>query len=227
MEIVTFPVNVLIEGITDEAVVRRILEYVGLTCGTVYGKSGKGPLLQRLPNYNQAARFVPWLVVVDLDQDAECAPPFVQSVLLNPAGGMQLRVAVRAVEAWLLADAERLADFLGIRAAKIPPNPDAEPDPKTTLVNLARRSRRRAIREDIVPREGSGSRVGPGYAGRLIEFVMTAGRAPKALSRPFRSPRNTSANSTKTSPTVTTPTTRPTSPRCASSPSPTASRSWL
>lgn len=128
MEIVTFPVNVLIEGITDEAVVRRILEYAGLTCGTVYGKSGKGPLLQRLPNYNQAARFVPWLVVVDLDQDAECAPPFVQSVLSNPAGGMQLRVAVRAVEAWLLADAERLADFLGIRAARVPPNPDAEPD---------------------------------------------------------------------------------------------------
>lgn len=62
-----------------------------------------------------------------------------------------------------------------LRAARVPPNPDAEPDPKTTLIDLARRSRRRAIREDIVPREGSGSRVGPGYAGRLIEFVMTAG----------------------------------------------------
>lgn len=171
MELVTPPVNVLVEGITDEAVVRRLLEYVGLTCGTVYGKSGKGPLLQRLPNYNQAARFAPWLVVVDLDQDAECAPPFVRSVLPNPAGGMQLRVAVRAIEAWLLADAERLAAFLGIRAVRIPPHPDAELDPKATLINLARRSRRRAMREDIVPREGSGSRVGPGYAGRLIEFV--------------------------------------------------------
>jgi hypothetical protein len=83
-------------------------------------------------------------------------------------------VAVRAVEAWLLADAERLAAFLGIRAALIPRDPDAEHDPKTTLVNLARRSRRRAIREDIVPREGSGGRVGPGYVGRLIEFVTAA-----------------------------------------------------
>jgi len=174
MELITPPVNVLVEGITDEAVVRRILEYVGLICGTVYGKSDKGPLLQRLPNYNQAARFAPWLVVVDLDQDAECAPPFVRSVLPNPAGGMQLRLAVRAIEAWLLADAERLAAFLGIRAVRIPPHPDAEPDPKTTLINLARRSRRRAMREDIVPREGSGSRVGPGYAGRLIEFVAAA-----------------------------------------------------
>ena len=33
------PVNVLVEGITDEAVVCRLLEYVGLTCGTVYGKN--------------------------------------------------------------------------------------------------------------------------------------------------------------------------------------------
>lgn len=35
------PVNVLVEGDTDEAVVRRVLDYVGLDCGTVYGKMGK------------------------------------------------------------------------------------------------------------------------------------------------------------------------------------------
>lgn len=177
---VTPPVNVLVEGITDEAVIRRVLGYVGLTCGTVYGKRGKSDLLRRLPNYNQAARFAPWLVVVDLNQDAECAPDFVRSVLPNPAGRMQFRVAVRAIEAWLLADAERLAAFLGVPVARIPPNPDAEPDPKTTLINLARRSRRRAIHEDIVPLEGSGGRVGPGYPGRLIEFVT----ATKHLWRP-------------------------------------------
>ena len=172
MPLIVPPVNVLVEGITDEVVVRRVLEYVGLTCGTVYGKGGKNYLLQRLPNYNQAACFAPWLVVVDLNRGAECAPDFVRSVLPHPASGMQFRVAVHAIEAWLLADAERLATFLGIPIARIPSNPDAEPDPKTALINLARRSRRRAIREDIVPREGSGGRVGPGYTGRLIEFVM-------------------------------------------------------
>lgn len=171
MDPATLPVNVLVEGITDEVIVRRLFEYTGLTCGVVYGKSGKAVLLERLPNYNQAARFAPWLAVVDLDQDAECAPPFVHSVLPNPTVGMQFRVAVRAIEAWLLADAERLAVFLGIPVARIPSNPDAEPDPKRVLITLARRSRRRAIREDIVPREGSGGRVGPGYPGRLIEFV--------------------------------------------------------
>jgi len=172
MPLIVPPINVLVEGIMDEVVVRRLLEYVGLTCGIVYGKSGKGYVLRRLPRYNQAARFAPWLVVVDLNRDAECGPALVRSVLPHPASGMQFRVAVHATEAWLLADAERLAAFLGIPVARIPPNPDAEPDPKTTLINLARRSRRRAIREDIVPREGSGGRAGPGYPGRLIEFAM-------------------------------------------------------
>jgi len=174
MQPVTPPVNVLVEGITDEAVARRLLAYAGLTCGTVYGKSGKSALLERLLNYNQAARFAPWFVVVDLDQDAECAPPLVRSVLPDPAACMYFRVAVRAVESWLLADVERLAAFLGVPATSIPPDPDAESDPKRTLIALAQRSPRSAIREDIVPRRGSGSRVGPGYAGRLIEFVMTA-----------------------------------------------------
>ena len=73
-----------------------------------------------------------------------------------------------------MADADRLAAYLGIPASRIPSSPDAEADPKSTVIELARRSRRRAIREGIAPRPGSGARVGPAYAGRLIEFVSTA-----------------------------------------------------
>ena len=131
MEPATFPVNVLVEGITDEAVVCRLLEYVGLTCGTVYGKRGRDYILERISKYNQAAHFAPWLVVVDLEQYPGCAPDFVRSVLPNPASGMRFRIAVRAIEAWLLSDAERLAAFLSISVTKIPSNPDAEPEPKT------------------------------------------------------------------------------------------------
>jgi len=167
------PITVLVEGITDEAVVCRLLEYVGLTCGTVYGKRGRNYILNRLSKYNQAARFAPWLVVVDLEQDQRCAPDFVRDVLPNPTSGMRFRIAVRAIESWLMSDGERLAAFLSIPVARIPTNPDAETEPKTTLINLARRSRSRTVREDIVPRQGSGSRVGPGYSKRIIEFVKT------------------------------------------------------
>jgi len=84
------PVSVAVEGMVDEVVVCHLLGYVGLVCGRVYVRSGKGALLQRLRSYNLAARFAPWLVVVDLDQDAECAPPFVRTVLPNPAPNLQL-----------------------------------------------------------------------------------------------------------------------------------------
>jgi len=174
MERFGYPVNLLVEGPTDEVVVRRILDYVGLHCGRVYGKMGKPDLLGRLPRYNQAASYSPWLAVVDLDRVPECAPLLVREALPEPAPGMRFRVAVQAIEAWLLADAERLSGFLSVPISKIPFDPDAIDEPKRLLVNLARQSRRRAIREDMVPRPGSGARVGPGYTGRLVEFVAQA-----------------------------------------------------
>ena len=69
-------ISIAVEGIVDEAVVRRLLEHVGAKLGRVYGKNGKQNLLKQLPGYNQAARHHPWLVMVDLDHDADCAPPF-------------------------------------------------------------------------------------------------------------------------------------------------------
>jgi len=165
------PINLLVEGLTDEVVLHRLLAYTRLRPGITYGKNGKAALLQRLPNYNQAAYHYPWLVVVDLDQDAACAPDYIAQLLPQVAPQLYLRVAVRAIEAWLLADAENLTAFLSTPRQRAPQWPEAEQDPKATLVDLARHSRSRAIREDIVPRPASGAKVGPGYAGRLIEFV--------------------------------------------------------
>jgi hypothetical protein len=167
----TTPVNLLVEGFVDETIMHRLMAEMQLPLGTTYGKYGKANLLENLPRYNQAARHHPWVVVVDLDQDAECAPDYVTDILPHPAPQMCLRVAVRAVEAWLLADAERMAAFLDVPRNRMPTRPDEEDNPKATLVGLARRSRSRAIREDMAPREGSGAQVGPGYVGRVVEFV--------------------------------------------------------
>jgi hypothetical protein len=96
---------------------------------------------------------------------------------------MRLRVAVRAVESWLMADVESISDFLAVAPSRLPLDPDLDPYPKQTFVNVARKSRKRAIREDIVPRQGSGARVGPGYAGRLIEFATQHWRPDQAAQR--------------------------------------------
>jgi hypothetical protein len=188
-------ITAAVEGNVDEAVVRRLIEHVGGIPGPVYGRNGKDHLRQRIANYNQAARLSPWVVLVDLDHDAECAPPLRSAWLPALSPHMCLRVAVRQVEAWLLADRERLAKFLSVSASKIPHNPEAVEHPKNTLVELARYSRRRDIREDMVPRPGSGRSVGPAYTARLIEFVIggergwrpdVAARHSESLNRSLR-----------------------------------------
>lgn len=169
-----------VEGIVDEAVAKKLIIEAGGTPGAVYGKTGKPSLLRKIQAFNNAARRWPWLVLVDLDHDADCAPPFCAQWVPLYAPFLCFRVAVREVEAWLLADAESLAGFLGVRPGMIPADPERLDDPKRAMVNLARRSRRRAIKEDMVPREGSSRSVGPAYASRLIEFVQTSWRPDEA-----------------------------------------------
>jgi hypothetical protein len=69
-------ISAAVEGDLDDAVLRRLVEYIGAIPGAVYGRHGKAHLRQRLTGYNQAARLAPWVVLVDLDHDADCAPPF-------------------------------------------------------------------------------------------------------------------------------------------------------
>lgn len=164
-------VNILVEGRTDEPVAKRLLNHLGLEVGTVYGRRGKSHLLQRLPNYNKAAHFAPWFVVVDLDTDAQCPAQATGQWLPDPAKGMRLRVAVRAIEAWLMADRESMARFLAVAPSRIRHNIDLDPNPKETLINIAQTSRNRSIREDLVPRQASGAKVGPLYVPRLTEFA--------------------------------------------------------
>jgi hypothetical protein len=165
-------VTAAVEGIVDEAVARRLIEHIGAQVGPVYGRRGKDHFRRNLGAYNQAARFVPWLVLMDLNSAAECAPALLPMLLSAPAPMMTFRIAVREVESWLLADRERLAGFLGVSHAGIPLQPEVEIDPKQAVVDIARRSKRRAIRADLVPRPGSGRSQGPGYASRMIEFVL-------------------------------------------------------
>lgn len=160
-----------VEGPVDEAVLARLVREAGGVLGNVYGRQGKGKLVQRLPAYVHAARIQPWVVLLDLDRDADCVPPFLGR-LPPPPPSLCLRVAVRAVEAWLLADRERCAKFLGITPSRIPPRPEELGDPKRAVVDLARNSRHGQIRKDMVPRPESGRAVGPAYTSRLLEFIQ-------------------------------------------------------
>jgi hypothetical protein len=160
-----------VEGLLDEAVLKRLLQEVGAAPGPIYGKRGKDDLKRSVSSYNNAARFTPWIVLVDLNDDAACAPALAGALLPSPAPWMVFRVVVRAVEAWLLGDGARAAAFLGVPATAIPPFPEQLEDPKRAMVDLARRSRKAQVRDDMVPRPGSGRAVGPAYTSRLVEFA--------------------------------------------------------
>ena len=160
-----------VEGPTDEVVIRRLIKEAGAATGTVYGRNGKSVLREKIDAYNKAACRFPWVVLVDLDQDYGCAPSLRSSWIPNPAPWMCFRIAVREVEAWLLADAERLSRFLSVPLAKFPHSPEELDHPKRIMVELAQYSRRYDIKRDMVPRVNSGRLTGPAYASRLIEFV--------------------------------------------------------
>lgn len=159
-----------VEGISDEGAVRSILREFGLTVKMVQGKNGKDSLLKRLPAYNKAALHFPWFVLVDLDSADGCVVEKLSAWLPQPSENMVFRVAVAELEGWLLADREAIADFLGVAESKIPRNPDALGDPKQEIINLARKSRKRDIREGLVPRPKSGTSVGPTYASDIRDF---------------------------------------------------------
>lgn len=165
------PVTIAVEGEADKRIVMRLLELVDIPPGAAYVLRGKDKLDEKLAAYNRAAAHERWLILRDLDQDASCAASLRLRLLPVQEAGMQLRVAVRAAEAWLLADQDGISRFLRVGASRVPMHPDDLDNPKIELVNLARRSRDRAIREDMVPEEGMGRSVGAGYPGRVIEFA--------------------------------------------------------
>lgn len=165
-------IQAAVEGIVDEAVVRRLITHAGGQTGTVYGRSGKPALRGKIKGYNNAAHFTPWVVLVDLDNDADCPPPIRNAWLPVSAPYLCFRIAVREVEAWLMADKQTLASYLRVKADDVPVEPETLKHPKDAMVNLARGSRSRDIRSDIVPRENSGRRVGPAYASRLVEYIQ-------------------------------------------------------
>lgn len=164
-------VTVACEGDGDVPIAKKLLEHVGLAMGSFYPSDGKGNLDKSLKAYNNAAKHAPWFVLRDLDTDADCAPTLVATLLPTPSSQMSFRVAVRTAEAWLMADRERFAAFFGVPLTKVPRDPESLRDPKTEVVNLARKSKIKDIRESVPVKQGMSGRVGPGYTEKIVAFA--------------------------------------------------------
>ena len=117
---------------------------------------------------------MPVLAFADLDRPQSCAPTLVRELSngLTIAPDMLIRIAVMEIEAWIMADREGFAKWLSIAASIVSRDPESLNDPKRTLVQLASRSRKRALRQGIAPAHVLGThRTGPDYNDLLDEFV--------------------------------------------------------
>ena len=168
------PIDLVVEDELSEAVASKLLELSSQSYAIriVYSRGGYGYIKKNIGGFNNAAKGTPYLVVTDLDTE-DCAPALIGKWLnkrtLHP--NLLFRVAVKEVEAWLLAHRSAFAEFVGVREGLVPKNVEQIDDPKKKLIDIVRRSRRKRIREDIVPPQCSTREQGPDYNGRLVRFV--------------------------------------------------------
>jgi Domain of unknown function (DUF4276) len=168
------PITLAVEDVLSETVLRNMIEQSQrpFAIGSCLSGRGYGYLKKILPGLNHAAKGMAYLVLTDLDR-IECPLSLISEWFTQPKHpNLIFRVAVKEVEAWLLADREAFAKFLGISVSLIPDRVDELDDPKQSLINLARKSKKRILREAIAPDQNSTAKIGKDYNGQLIQFVQ-------------------------------------------------------
>lgn len=179
------------EDALSEAVGKRLLIDAGyhIEPSPILRKNGFGYLRSKMDSWCEMAKRKPVLLLTDLDTAA--CPIGLRTVWIGkrkPTENLVLRIAVREIEAWLLADHQALRTLIGHRGT-LPPDPDSLPDPKQFLLRLVEKQASREIREELVANAGAIASQGMGYNSRLSHLVATvwdperAGTRSKSLQR--------------------------------------------
>ena len=165
--------NLVFEDILSEQVMFRILERFGnkYFIANSYAGNGSGYIKKGISGFNQASKFNPFFVLTDLDTYL-CPSGLINDWLkVQKESNLIFRVAIREVESWLLADRKGISDFMGVDLKQIPIRSELLTDPKRSLISIATISKKRNIREDLVPKNNNAT-IGPNYNGRLTNFVL-------------------------------------------------------
>lgn len=156
---------------------------VGLVIDQCLRRGGSGYLRSRVQNFCDMAMHSPVVVIADLDRQV-CPSRFIRNWLgaREKPDNLLIRIAVREIEAWLLADHVGMRQLLGTRAGTIPRSPDTLDDPKRELLKLANRASRR-IRDALLPVRGALTSQGLGYNSTLSGFVKNSWSPLRAAER--------------------------------------------
>lgn len=169
----------------SEAIALRLIEELEVPCYVTQKlrKGGFGYLRSRMDSWRQMAEHQVMLVLTDLDRvvcPVALREDWAGLAPLPP--GLLLRVAVREVEAWVLADHQAVRELVGAKGT-IPPCPDELPDPKQALLKLAKGAPKK-LRDDLLRIDSSGALAqGLGYNARLVDWVRTVWSPARAAER--------------------------------------------
>jgi len=174
---------IIVEGYLDAEAAMVLLAKAGFIVDSlspiIAGNVGK--FWARAPVFNNLADKTGQLCfgLVDQEDREDCAPAQIgRHLTQGKANTFVLRIAERMLESWLLADETNMARFLGVSVELLRKNmrkaiqTAPEIHPKAVISNLARNSRRREIREDLAPEEGSKGLVGKGYTMQIRKFIL-------------------------------------------------------
>ena len=169
----------------SEAIGRRLLGEADqeIELSPILRRGGNGYLRSKMRSWREIA--TQQFVVLFTDLDAtECPPTLLRDWLGNGRRPEKLliRVAVREIESWLLADHVAMRELLG-RKAILPTNPDSIHEPKEHLLRLVERYAGRNVKDDLLVKTGVVASQGLGYNARLSALVASVWNPARAAER--------------------------------------------
>lgn len=133
---------------------------------------GVTKLVKAFPRYSQFARNGAHVLCI-ADSDGKCPANLILEWLPNGRPSrLLLRVAVSEGESWALGDRQGVAGFFQVPLSSVPAAPDQLPDAKRELLRIAKRSRVRQFRDEMLS-PAMADRQGAGYNVHLKRFVKT------------------------------------------------------
>ncbi len=180
----------LVEGLLDQRVALQLMKYLNIPVERGRSRYNLGGgLPAAVAKFSRDYPRVPLFVIQDLDQHL-CSVQLRQS--LNVPKSICYRIAVREVEAWLLADRASIIRFMQVSPSDydsvIGPDPEniADPDnparfllPKEAVCLLAARSPSDPIRSEIKLVKGGSERA---YTDTMLVFVQQRWNIPVAAA---------------------------------------------
>lgn len=170
---ISIPIQLVYEDIVSQTVMEKMIahfipKFQIVRMDNCYGHS---KMFQNFSKYlNAASHGINYFILTDLDR-IPCPVELIKNWSAgNCPNNLIFRIAVHEVESWLLADRTGFASFFAVSESIIPKQPDEVIDAKESLISLGKRSRRRKIREGIVPID-SFARIGPSYNDIVPRFV--------------------------------------------------------